>query len=511
MRLILASRKSDLARIQAYAVGQALQKAHPQIEIDYQFRESMGDKNLSDPLWKMPERGVFTEDFYQDLIAGHTDLVVHSWKDLPVETRAGTEIIATMLRADARDILIVKKSAWSEIVNTEVLKIFSSSPRRAYNLNDFLKEALPTKIKKVEFESVRGNIPTRFRKLMTTDSIHGLVVAKAALDRLLSASQDEFLETKNQLLMSLKECRWMVLPLKKNPTAAAQGALAIEIRKNHSEIKKLLAAINCHNTFQTVSLEREILKSHGGGCHQKIGVTVLKRPYGQITFLQGLTEQDKSLDSVTLVSSDLNQFDNPKDKVTRDKVWPLETSDVAFFERENLNIKEVSDKNTLDGLLISKADALPQNWNISHDKLVWAAGLETWKKLAQKGVWVWGCAEGLGESEDPALTELMGAKVGFLRLTHADADSITGTSESLATYKLVPKVKDWPDLTGKTHFYWMSGSAFLRAMEIFPELIAASHSCGPGHTYQVISERLKGLKNPCIFLSHQDWLKQVTI
>ena len=98
MRLVIGSRQSDLARIQAYAVGEALQEKNPDLKIEYNFRESLGDKNLNDPLWKMPERGVFTEDFYKGLIDGEYDIVVHSWKDLPVEDREGAGIGATSER-----------------------------------------------------------------------------------------------------------------------------------------------------------------------------------------------------------------------------------------------------------------------------------------------------------------------------------------------------------------------------------------------------------------------------
>ena len=46
-------------------------------------------------------------------------------------------------------------------------------------------------------------------------------VAKAALDRLLSASQSEFAETREFLRDALSQCRWMVLPLSANPSAPA--------------------------------------------------------------------------------------------------------------------------------------------------------------------------------------------------------------------------------------------------------------------------------------------------
>src|SRR5881275_3651410 len=107
MRLVLGARRSTLARIQARQAGDALRKAHPQIIIDYSFRESLGDRNQNDPLWQMPEKGVFTQDLREGLLARRYDLAVHSWKDLAIEDDGRTEIAATLPRADMRDLLLV--------------------------------------------------------------------------------------------------------------------------------------------------------------------------------------------------------------------------------------------------------------------------------------------------------------------------------------------------------------------------------------------------------------------
>ena len=44
--------------------------------------------------------------------------------------------------------------------------------------------------------------------------------------------------------------------------------------------------------------ERKVLSRYGGGCHQKIGVGVLVRPYGRVTYLRGLTDAGVRLDEV---------------------------------------------------------------------------------------------------------------------------------------------------------------------------------------------------------------------
>src|SRR5258708_3914725 len=289
MRVTIASRRSDLARIQAYQVGEALEAAHPQIEINYSFHESLGDRNQNDPLWQMPEKGVFTQDFREGLLRGDFDLVVHSWKDLAIEENPETEIAATLPRADARDLVLVREDRWPKVLRTGVITILTSSPRRSHNLESFLREALPAKLGEVKFMNVRGNVPTRVRKLLELD-VDGMIVAKAAMDRLLEARQSEFDATREELRLGLSQCRWMVLPLRENPSAPAQGALAIEIVRRRADLRDLLAPLNCVDTFAAVTREREILLGHGGGCHNKIGATVLMCLIGKIMFLRGVAD-----------------------------------------------------------------------------------------------------------------------------------------------------------------------------------------------------------------------------
>ena len=221
MRLVLAARRSELARIQAFQVGRALDIANPQLTIEYSFHESLGDRNQGDPLWQMPEKGVFTQDFREGLLQREFDLVVHSWKDLAIEETAETEVVATLPRADARDLLLVPKSRWSEVEQTGVMSILTSSPRRAHNLDSFLRAALPARLSQLNFVNVRGNVPTRVRKLLQLD-VDGLIVAKAALDRLLAAPQSELAATQKDLREALSRCRWMVLPLRETSTGSSQ-------------------------------------------------------------------------------------------------------------------------------------------------------------------------------------------------------------------------------------------------------------------------------------------------
>ena len=132
-----------------------------------------------------------------------------------------------------------------------------------------MPDLLPWKASKIEFHPIRGNIQTRLSKFLN-DSLDGVVIAKAAIDRL--AKDEDFVELykKNSDLFS-----WMILPNSINPCAPGQGALAIEVAENNDFANSIAASINDQSTFDAVSREREILSQHGGGCHQKIGVSIL--------------------------------------------------------------------------------------------------------------------------------------------------------------------------------------------------------------------------------------------
>lgn len=496
MHLKISARKSDLARLQAYQVGEALQKKIPGTEIQYNFRESLGDKNLNDPLWRMPEKGVFTEDFVQDLLDGKTDMVVHSWKDLPTAPRVGTKIVATLPRADQRDLFLFKKSSEARVRASGELNVFSSSPRRAYNLEGFLKDHLPYDLSKVQFHNVRGNIQTRVRKMLEDASVDGLIVAKAAIDRLLTVKASEFSETRQFLRETLKELNWVVLPLSVNPNAAAQGALAIEIKEGREDLEKVLAQIDCRETFAAAQKERDVLASFGGGCHQKIGVAVLKRPYGDVFFLKGLTDAGQVLNEKSL----LREFKSQKFAAEK-----LASSKELKVERTHSLKCEIPAG--VHGLWVAKAEAFPES--LTFNGLVWTAGLQTWKKIAKLGIWVNGSSEGLGEDENPQIETLFGGSVRWAKLTHKDAPQEPG-KDVVATYQVAVDAASW-NLGVREAFYWNSGSQFLAALAKAPELRHKRHACGPGNTYKILRDQL-GPQAPIeIYLDEEDWRKSCSL
>lgn len=464
-KLRISARQSELAQLQAFQVGDALKQKFPALEIEFLFRESLGDKNLTDPLWKIPEKGVFTEDFKRDLIEERTDLVVHSWKDLPTEVSLETTIAATLPREDQRDIFLFKKTSFGK----KNLNIFSSSPRRAYNLTSFLDWALPFAAEKISFLSVRGNIATRISKWLQDENADGLIVAKAAIDRLLQHAPQ--LQSRRFISDVLKSQLWMVTPLRANPNAAAQGALAIEIKKSRTDLYEILEQINCAVTFKLASEERNLLKAFGGGCHLALGMSCLSRDYGHLQIVRGKSPAGDVISENIFI---------PHKKVPED----IQRVKLEFEYRRTptapLNVSPY------DALYVSKAEA----WNIQgeYSGLVWAAGLETWKKLSQNKVWVYGCHESLGETENTRVDHYYSKPLRWGRLSHSLAASGEG-KEHLAGYDLEIHLKS-PSAGANVAYVWTSPHEFDEATQRFPEIKQAMHICGPGRTYVALRKRL---------------------
>jgi hydroxymethylbilane synthase len=183
-------------------------------------------------------------------------------------------------------------------------------------------------------------------------------------------------------------------------------------------------------------------------------------------------------------------------------LWPLESSDADWFDREAISVKPADGA---PALWIAKADALPDDWRPGAGQIVWTSGVQTWKRLAQRGVWVNGSAESLGEQEPQNIDTLAGRNLKWLKLTHAVGYD-EGAMPVLQTYQLVPK-DGHLNLVGKTHFFWKSGSSFERALSLNPWMKSMTHFCGPGNTQRILERN--GVQ-PYIFLDHAEWLREMS-
>ena len=488
MRVRLLSRASALARLQTALVERALRAAHPQLALQSLTRTSAGDQDQSSPLWRLPDKGAFTADLSRALIDDEADIAVHSFKDLPTEMPAGTAIAGALPRADARDVLVMRKAAVT--ARPEAVRILSSSPRRAWLLGETLPALLPWPVTDVQAVPVRGNIETRLRKLIEGEE-HGLVVAKAALDRLLGFGEP-FDQEAAAVRSRLEQCRWMVLPMREFPWAPAQGAIALEIPERRPELHDLLAPIVCTLTTAAVNYERQVLNEHGGGCHQALGAAMLEKPYGRVVSIRS---RDRGVSTWTLERSR-----QPFPRVTEEVVWPRRNEGIPAV-RAALDVAQPRG----DAFLVSRADALPPHWSLPDHAILWTAGSATWRRLATRGLWVNGCDDGLGDDDHPAVEWLAGRSLEWLRLTHDQAPR----PDALATYHVEVPLPD--DLGSRSHFFWTSGTLFRRAIDRWPSIREGWHASGPGRTRQAITAALGAGERTGVWLDRESWERDVCL
>jgi len=471
-------------------VARAFQTHFPDFDIELLTRASAGDRDETTPLAALPDKGAFTADLSDALLSGQADLVVHSWKDLPLEDRPGTIVAATLERADPRDVLLVRRDILSARPRT--ISILSSSPRRTWLLEQALPTLWPWRVDAFQFAPVRGNIPTRLRRLIEGRG-DALVVAKAALDRLLGFGAP-FESTAAEVREHLDRCVWMVLPLREVPGAPAQGAVAVESPVG-SRFADELRAISHQPTRDAVERERAVLARYGGGCHEALGATVLPREYGTVVSIKGRLRSGDSEDGWSLAGAGIAP---PRARAA--DIWPRPDERQRATRRPLVVAPPAT-----GGFWVARAEALPESWTVTPDRFVWAAGGTTWRRLAARGVWVHGCADGLGDSEPPGIDLLTGHPVHWHRLTHRSAAE--SDPAALATYEVQESLPD--DLPARTHFFWTSSTQFLLALERWPELIDRWHASGPGRTWQTLRRTLGQRAHARVWLDYDHWQKEI--
>lgn len=260
MKIKIGSRGSNLALTQTKWVAQQIEALHETLETEIVIIKTKGDKILDVALDKIGDKGLFVKELEDALFEKRIDFAVHSMKDLPSEMTPGLLIADTPLRADRRDVLILKEGykCLEDIPKGGV--IGTGSKRRSYQLSQVRSD--------LKFEPIRGNIETRIKKL-GLQNLEGIVLAAAGvhrlgLDHVITAYLDEAI----------------CLP------APAQGALAIQCRANDSRVLAYINAIKDPKAQVEVATERAFLKYTNGGCHVPVGAVCDTR--GDMLYLEGI-------------------------------------------------------------------------------------------------------------------------------------------------------------------------------------------------------------------------------
>ena len=240
MKIRIATRLSPLAMLQTNEVIKKIQFNNPECICEIIKIESEGDLTNA-PLHLIGGKGLFVSKLEIALKNGIADIAVHSLKDVPAALDSKFSIAATLPREDPGDALLLRQGLTKTDL-TRNLKIATSGPRR--------KSQLLAINPKLNIVPIRGNIQTRINKI-NTDDLDGLIVAKAALNRLKISHPNKYLFSEEEML-----------------PAAAQGAIGIEVSTNEvsSEIDSLLKLLNDELTHQATEIERMVVASLEGNC-----------------------------------------------------------------------------------------------------------------------------------------------------------------------------------------------------------------------------------------------------
>jgi len=245
-RIRIASRASKLALAQANIVKESLENLSGSVKIAIVKVSTKGDRDKSDFLYKARGVGFFTSEVEKAILDGRADLAVHSLKDLPVAGTPALVIAAVPKRQSPADALVASGQATSIAELPAGATVGTSSPRRIAQLRHLRDD--------LKCVPLRGNVETRVGKV-TMGRLDAIIVANAGLIRL-----------------GLAEKASVILQPEEFVTAPGQGALAVHVRPEDTELIKLVSQLDDEPSRIATQAERSVLAAMHGGCSIPLGV-----------------------------------------------------------------------------------------------------------------------------------------------------------------------------------------------------------------------------------------------
>ena len=271
-KIVIATRKSQLAMWQAEFVKTELEKAHKDLEVEFLAIKTRGDILLDSPLSKIGGKGLFVKELEHAMLNNEADIAVHSMKDVPMEFPEGLCLGPICVREDPRDAFICNNFAsLNELPQGAV--VGTSSLRRQCQI----QKARPDLV----IKSLRGNVNTRLAKL-DAGEFDAIILAAAGMIRL---KMPERIKSFMAPELSLPAC--------------GQGAVGIELRSDDVETAKLLEVLNHSETAIRVTAERAMNTRLNGGC--QVPIAGYSEIEGDSIHLRGLVG---SVDGVQMLTAE---------------------------------------------------------------------------------------------------------------------------------------------------------------------------------------------------------------
>jgi len=241
-KIIIGSRGSELALIYAEKARAKILKFCPEVEI--KKIATTGDINQKDRLSEIGGKGLFSKQIENELLNEKIDIAVHALKDMPSEETEDLLINCFLERNDPREVLISH--------NNDLIK--DLKPNSIVGTSSFRREFQLKKIRSdLNYKLIRGNVGTRIKKL-NEKSYDAIILSYAGIQSLK-------LDKNISQIFSTRE----IIP------SVGQGVVALQCRKNDSEIIKLLDKVNHKLTNIRVVAERQFLKVLEGDCETAVG------------------------------------------------------------------------------------------------------------------------------------------------------------------------------------------------------------------------------------------------
>ncbi len=245
-KLVIATRKSQLALWQSEYVKAELLKHYPDMEIELAEFSTKADKILDVPLAKIGGKGLFTKELEIALASKQADIAVHSLKDVPVNFEDGFVLAALSKRFDARDAFLSENFTSIEDL-PEGAVIGTTSLRRRLEIKLIRPD--------IKLKDLRGNINTRIAKLKAGE-YDAIILAATGVQKLQIEDEVKYFTPISTDLM---------IP------SMGQATLGIETLDN-PELVELLSVLHDKNAEIEATIERDFVRTLEGGCQVPIGV-----------------------------------------------------------------------------------------------------------------------------------------------------------------------------------------------------------------------------------------------
>lgn len=259
-QLRIGTRGSPLALWQARAVEQAIRAAGGppcELVVIRTTGDRLATRNLSD----IGGKRLFVKEIEEALLDGRVHLAAHSAKDLPAELPPGLVVGAVLPREDPRDAVVLPRGGNGRGNGADMLAALGGAPRVGTGSVRRVAQ-LARAVPNARFQSIRGNVGTRLRKLDGGDC-DALVLAAAGLVRL-------GLGARISALLAADVC----LP------APGQGIVAIEVRASDERTRSVLSRIDDRAAGVALAAERGLVQALGGDCRVPIGALAVMNEGG---------------------------------------------------------------------------------------------------------------------------------------------------------------------------------------------------------------------------------------